>query len=282
MREVNRREFLVSSILAAGTYALAVEPIQTQTRIITDSEGLVVGEIKIPVPDGEIPAYRAMPDKKGKKFPMIVVIHEIFGVHEWIQDISRRLAKLGMMAVAPYLYARQGDVSKLQSLQEIFTQVVSKVPDSQVMADIDATIAWAEKNGGDGKRVSITGFCWGGRIVWLYAAHNPKIKAGAAWYGRVVSSGTPNPLQPKQPIDVAKDLTVPIIGLYGGRDTGIPLDGVRKMQEELKKGKSGSEIIVYENAGHGFLADYRPSYDKQSAEEAWKKMIEWLKQNKAL
>ncbi|MCS6873088.1 MAG: dienelactone hydrolase family protein [Acidobacteriota bacterium] len=279
---VNRREFLVTSILAAGTYAVAVEPIHSQTKITTDSKGLITGEVKIPVSGGEIPAYRAMPEKRGKKYPIVLVVHEIFGVHEWIQDVSRRLAKLGMMAIAPYLYARQGDVSKLESIQEIVSKVVSKVPDSQVMSDLDATIDWAKENGGDGKKVSITGFCWGGRIVWLYAAHNPRLKAGAAWYGRVVSPSQTNPLQPKHPIDVASELKVPVIGLYGGKDAGIPLDGVRKMQEELKKGKSNSEIIIYEDAGHGFLADYRQSYNKQAAEDAWGKMIEWFKKYGAL
>lgn len=282
MRKIGRRDFLVNSILASGTYALAVQPIQTQTRIVTDSKDLIVGEVKIPVSDGEIPAYRAMPDRKGGKFPVILVVHEIFGVHEWIQDISRRLAKLGVMAIAPYLYARQGDVSKIQNLQSIISEVVSKVPDSQVLSDLDSTIVWALKNGGDAKKISITGFCWGGRIVWLYAAYNPKIKAGAAWYGRLVPSSQQNPLQPTQPIEIASRLTVPVIGFYGAKDAGIPLDGVEKMQEELQKSKSGSQIIVYENAGHGFLADYRPSYEPKSAEDAWRKMIDWLKKYKAL
>ncbi|GIU82687.1 MAG: dienelactone hydrolase family protein [Acidobacteria bacterium] len=281
LTSLSRRKFLVNSIMAAGVFALAVEPINSQTRIVTDSKGLIVGEVKIPVSDGEIPAYRAMPEK-GKSFPIVLVVHEIFGVHEWIQDISRRLAKLGFLAVAPYLYARQGDVSKLESIQEIFSKVVSKVPDSQVMSDLDATIAWAQKNKGSKNKVSITGFCWGGRIVWLYAARNPKIKAGAAWYGRLAPPQQPNPLQPKHPIDVAKDLKVPVIGLYGGKDRGIPLDTVEKMMQELKQGKSGSEIIVYPDADHGFLADYRPSYNKQASEDAWQKMLEWFKKNGAI
>jgi carboxymethylenebutenolidase len=279
--DLSKRSFLVNSIVAAGIFALAVEPINSQTRIVTDSKGLIAGEVKIPVPDGEIPAYRAMPEK-GKDFPIVLVVHEIFGVHEWIQDISRRLAKLGFLAVAPYLYARQGDVSKLENIQEIFSKVVSKVPDSQVMEDLDATISWAQKNGGNGNKVSITGFCWGGRIVWLYAAHNPKIKAGAAWYGRLVGSQQANSLQPRHPIDIAKDLKVPVIGLYGGKDRGIPLDTVEQMKQELKKGKSGSEIIIYPEADHGFLADYRQSYNKEASEDAWQKMINWFKKNKAL
>jgi carboxymethylenebutenolidase len=279
---LDRREFLVGSVFAAGIYAAATQPVQAQTRITTDAKGLTAGEVKIPVAGGEIPAYRAMPDKKGK-FPVVLVVHEIFGVHEWIQDVSRRFAKLGFLAIAPYFYSRQGDVSNITNFQEIISKVVSKVPDAQVMTDLDATVAWAKTNGGNTKKLSITGYCWGGRIVWLYAAHNKNVDAGAAWYGRLVpaANATPNALQPKQPIDVAKNLTVPVIGLYGGQDTGIPLDGVQRMQDELKKGKSKSEIVVYPNAGHGFLADYRPGYNREAAEDAWRKMLDWFKKNKA-
>ena len=280
---LDRREFFVTSILAAGTFAAAVQPIQAQTRIITDSSGLVAGEVKIPVADGHIPAYRAMPDKKGKKFPVVMVVHEIFGVHEWIQDVSRRFAKLGYMAVAPALYARQGEVKDLKDAREINRQVYSKIPDTQSMSDLDATAAWAAKNGGNKKKLSITGFCWGGRIVWLYAAHNPNLDAGAAWYGRVVpTANSPvNEAQPKTPIDYAKDLKAPVLGLYGGLDRGIPLDGVQRIQDELKKGKSGSEIIVYPNADHGFHADYRPSYNREASEDAWKRLLAWFKKNGA-
>lgn len=278
-----RREFLVTSILAAGTFAQAVQPIQTQTKITTDDKGLIAGEVKIPVADGEIPAYRAMPDKKGGKFPVVMVVHEIFGVHEWIQDVSRRFAKLGYMAVAPALYARQGEVKNLADSREINRQVFSKIPDTQSMSDLDATAAWAAKNGGNAKKLSITGFCWGGRIVWLYAAHNKNLKAGAAWYGRVAPTpNSPvNEAQPTTPIDYAKNLTAPVIGFYGGLDTGIPLDSVQRMQEELKKGKSKSEIVVYPNANHGFHADYRPSYNKEASEDAWKRLLDWFKKNGA-
>ena len=276
-----RREFLVTSILAAGTFAAAVQPIQAQTKITTDDKGLIAGEVRIPA-DGEIPAYRAMPEKKGK-FPIVIVVHEIFGVHEWIQDVSRRFAKLGYLALAPALYARQGEVKNLADSREINRQVFSKIPDKQSMSDLDATAAWAAKNGGNGKKLSITGFCWGGRIVWLYAAHNPDLKAGAAWYGRVVP--TPNSpvseAQPTTPIDHAKGLHAPVIGFYGGQDTGIPLDGVQRMQDELKKGKSGSEIVVYPNAGHGFHADYRNSYNKEASEDAWQRMLDWFKKHNA-
>lgn len=275
---LGRREFFVSSILAAGMYAKAVQPIQAQTRITTDSTGLITGEVKIPVADGEFPAYRAMPDKKGKKFSVVLVIHEIFGVHEWIQDVSRRFAKLGYMAIAPALYTRQGDVQNLSDAREINRQVFSRIPDKQSMSDLDATVAWAAKNGGNTDKLSITGFCWGGRIVWLYAAHNPKVDAGAAWYGRLVpSANSPvNEAQPTTPIDYAKKLKVPVLGLYAGQDQGIPVEGVKRMQEELNKGKSGSEIVVYPDAKHGFLADYRESYNKDASVDAWKRMIDWF------
>jgi carboxymethylenebutenolidase len=280
---LDRREFLVTSILA-GAFAAAVQPIQAQTRIITDANNLTAGEVKIPVAGGEFPAYRAMPDAKNKKFPVVLVIHEIFGVHEWIQDVCRRFAKLGFMAIAPALYARQGEVSTIQTSGELNRQIFSKIPDTQSMSDLDATVAWAKKNSGNTDKLSITGFCWGGRITWLYAAHNQKVDAGAAWYGRVVPTvnSPKNEAQPTTPIDYAKDLKVPVIGLYGGLDKGIPLDGVQKMQDELKRGKSKSEIVVFPNADHGFLADYRPSYNKEAAEDAWRKMLDWFKKNGAV
>ncbi|MBA3691907.1 MAG: dienelactone hydrolase family protein [Acidobacteria bacterium] len=280
---LDRRDFFVTSILA-GAFALAVQPIAAQTQIKTDANGLIAGEVKIPVGDGEIPAYRAMPDVKNKKFPIVLVVHEIFGVHEWIQDVVRRFAKLGYMAIAPSLYARQGDVTQMKDIQEIIGKVVSKTPDAQVMTDLDSTVAYAKKNNGNTKKLSVTGFCWGGRITWLYAAHNKNVDAGAAWYGGLVASASrpKNPLQPTMPLDVAKDLRVPVLGLYGGLDTGIPLDSVQQMQEELKKGKSKSEIIVYPNAKHGFHADYRDSYNKESSDEAWKKLQEWFRKNGAI
>ncbi len=278
----DRREFFVTSILA-GTFAFAVEPIQAQTRIVTDASGLIAGEVKIPVADGEIPAYRAMPEAKNKNFPVVLVVHEIFGVHEWIQDICRRFAKLGYMAIAPSLYARQGDVTQMKEVRDIISKVVSKVPDAQVMKDLDASVEYAKKNNGNTKKLSVTGFCWGGRQTWLYAAHNKNVDAGAAWYGGLAASerSPKNSLQPAFPIDIAKDLRVPIIGFYGGLDTGIPQDTVQRMQDELKKGKSKSEIVVYPNAEHGFLADYRKSYNKEAGEDAWKKLQDWFKKNGA-
>ncbi len=279
--DFNRRQFIVTS-LAAG-FALAVQPVAAQTLVTTDAEGLVAGEVKIPVRDGEMPAYRAMP-AAGKGFPVALVVQEIFGVHEHIKDVCRRFAKRGYLAIAPELYARQGDVSKVQDMRNIISEIVSKVPDAQVMSDLDAAVEYARKTGrADAKKLGITGFCWGGRIVWLYAAHNPKLKAGVAWYGRLVPTeqSPRNPLQPKMPIDVAATLKVPVLGLYGGKDQGIPVETVEQMRAELKKSKSGSEIVVYPDAPHGFHADYRPSYRKEAAEDGWNRLLSWFKRHGA-
>ena len=210
----------------------------------------------------------------------MLVVREIFGVHEHIKDVCRRLAKSGYFAVAPELYARQGDVSRSKDVQEILSTVVSKVPDAQVMSDLDAAAAWAAGTGkADTSRLAITGFCWGGRITWLYCAHNPKVKAGAAWYGRLV--GQASELTPAHPVDLAAALQVPVLGLYGGADQGIPLDTVERMRAALASGKSGSEIVVYPEAPHGFNADYRPSYRKDAADDAWKRMLAWFKRHGA-
>lgn len=270
----NRREFLVTK-LATG-FALAVCPIGAAT-ITTGTEGLTAGEVKIPTSDGEFPAYRAMPDKGGP-FPVVLVIEEIFGVHEHIKDVCRRFAKLGHMAIAPELFARQGNVTTIEKVPDIIRQVVSQVPDAQIMSDLDATVAYAEKSGkGDTNKLAITGFCWGGRIVWLYSAHQPKIKAGGAWYGRMVPGQQQNPLQPKQPIDVVSDLHGAILGLYGGQDQGIPVSTVEQMREAIKKAGKTAEIIVYPEAGHAFHADYRPSYNEAAAKDAWGKLQAWFK-----
>jgi carboxymethylenebutenolidase len=266
-----RRSFVVTT-LASG-FALAVRPVTAQT-VTTDTAGVAAGEVRIPVADGEIPGYRAMPDSGGP-FPLTLVVQEIFGVHEHIRDVCRRLAKRGHFAVAPELYARQGDVSGMQDIQEIISSVVSKVPDAQVMSDVDATVAWAGKTGkADTAKLAVTGFCWGGRITWLYSAHNPKVKAGVAWYGRLV--GQPSATSPKHPVDIAASLTAPVLGLYGEADQGIPLDTVGQMRSALARGRSRSEIIVYPGAPHGFHADYRPSYRKEAAEDGWKRMLDWF------
>jgi carboxymethylenebutenolidase len=269
---VTRREFVVTA-LAAG-FALAVRPVSAQ-RIRTDSSGLQVGEVKIPVADGEIPAYRAMP-KEGGPFPVVLVVQEIFGVHEYIRDICRRFARLGYLAVAPELYARQGDVSKLADSREIFSKVVSKVPDGQVMSDLDAASEWAGSTGkGDLDRLGITGFCWGGRMVWLYAEHSPRLKAGVAWYGRL--EGDTSALTPRYPIHLADRLKAPVLGLYGGADANITVESIKKMRAALRKAGSASKIFLYVDAPHGFHADYRPSYRKGPAEDGWRRMLDWFK-----
>jgi carboxymethylenebutenolidase len=267
----DRRNFLMTS-LAAG-FALAVQPVSAQT-ITTDTNGLMAGEVRIPVKDaaGSIPAYHAMP-MTGKNFPVVLVVQEIFGVHEHIKDLCRRFAKAGYLAIAPAMYARQGDVSNLE-MADIF-KVVAKVPDAQVMSDLDAATEWAAKNGGNTNRLAITGFCWGGRIVWLYSAHNSKLKAGAAWYGRI--EGDKNDLTPKNPIDLVADMKAPVIGFYGGLDMGIPVASVEKMREAMKAAKKPADINIYPQAQHGFNADYRPSYNKEAATEAWAKMLAWFK-----
>ncbi len=273
--EWNRRNFVVT-VLGAG-FALAVQPIVAQTTIVTDTVGIESGEVRIPVAGGTMPAYRAMPATDGP-FPTVLVIHEIFGVHEHIRDICRRLAKLGYFAVAPELFARQGDVSKMSDVSEIFAKVVNNVPDSQVLSDLDATVAWAGETGdANTQKLAITGFCWGGRITWLYAAHNPYVKAAVAWYGRL--TGHPTPMTPQHPIDVAPSLTVPVLGLYGGRDEGIPLDQVDLMRVAISRGGNQSRIVIYADAPHAFNADYRPSYRKAAAQDGWRRMIEWFHAN---
>ncbi|MBD2179036.1 dienelactone hydrolase family protein [Pseudanabaena sp. FACHB-1998] len=274
MSKLTRREFIAVSSLTAG-FAIAVQPISAKV-ITTDSKGIMAGTVAIPVTDGSIPAYRASPIL-GKNFPVILVVQEIFGVHAYIQDVCRRLAKLGYLAIAPEMFYRQGDVSKLSDIPEI-RKIVNKVPDAQVMADLDATVAWAAKSAkGNIDQLGITGFCWGGRVTWLYAAHNPKVKAGVAWYGRLV--GEASELTPKHPLDIAPNLQVPILGLYGGKDTGIPLDTVEQMREKLKGCSNTSEIVVYPDAPHAFHADYRPSYRQTEAEDGWKKLKAWFKKN---
>ncbi|MCL1463309.1 dienelactone hydrolase family protein [Argonema galeatum] len=275
MKEITRRKFIIVSTLAAG-FAIAVQPISAQV-INTNTQGLVAGEVKIPVEDGEIPAYRAMP-ATGANFPVVLVVQEIFGVHQHLQDICRRFAKLGYLAIAPELFARQGDVSQMNDIQEIIAKVVSKVPDAQVMSDLDATVNWAQKSSkGNINKLGITGFCWGGRIVWMYAAYSPRVKAGVAWYGRLVGDSTS--LTPKHPIDIAPYLKAPVLGLYGGKDDGIPTDTVERMRQALKGGNSGSEIVLYPDAPHGFFADYRPSYRKEQAEDGWKRLQTWFKEH---
>ncbi len=275
MNNLTRRRFVMGTGLAVG-FAIAAHPTSAQV-ITTNTQGLTAGAIRIPTADGEIPGYRAMPNT-GSNFPMILVVQEIFGVHEHIQDVCRRFAKLGYLAIAPEMFFRQGDVSQIRDNAQIISTVVSKVPDAQVMTDLDAAVAWGAKSSqGNAERIGITGFCWGGRITWLYSAYNPRVKAGVAWYGRLV--GTPTPLTPKNPINIAPTLTVPVLGLYGGDDTGIPVSSVLQMQQALAPGKSGSDILVYPATPHAFHADYRASYRREDAENGWMRLQAWFKKN---
>jgi carboxymethylenebutenolidase len=270
--DITRREFVATTLSAGLALAEAVNPMYAQ-EIKTDTAGLNAADIKIPVSDGEVPGYRAMPSSGGP-FPVALVACEVFGIQEHIKDICRRFAKQGYLAVAPDFFARYGDVSKLQNLDDLI-KIVSKVPDAQVMSDLDAAVEWASKHKGNTAKLGITGFCWGGRVTWLYAAHSPKLKAGVAWYGRPV--GEPTALQPKNPIDLVSSLKAPVLGLYGGKDQGIPLESVDRMREALKKANNPSEIIVYPDAGHGFFADVRPSYRKEDAQDGWKRLLAWFK-----
>ena len=270
--DFSRRGFVVTTLTAG--FALAVQPVSAET-ITTDSNGLTVGEVKIPVKDGEIPAYRAMP-AKGGPFPTVVVIQEIFGVHEHIKDLCRRLAHSGYFAVAPALYARQGDVLQMTDVKEIISKVVSKVPDAEVASDIDATVAWARKQKqANVKNLAVTGFCWGGRQTWLYAIHNPQVKAAVAWYGPL--AGNTDELHPKRVMDLLPDLKVPLLGLYGAADQGIAVADVEKVRDEAKRLHKKVEIKIYPDTPHGFNADYRPSYRPEAAKDGWKRMLAWFK-----
>lgn len=278
--KVSRRMFVAGATITTG-FALSVRPVRA-TAIKTDMDGLKGGMVNVPTAEGMIPAYIAQP-ATGSNHPVILVVQEIFGVHEHIKDVCRRLAKQGHLAIAPELYHRQGDASKytFKEIPKLIAEVVSKVPDKQVMADLDATVKFAEKNGGDASKLAITGFCWGGRIVWLYTAHNPNVKAGVAWYGRIVSPGV-NPNTPTHPIDVAEKVKAPVLGLYGGKDNGIPVETVKQMEEKVKAaGNSKVEIVIYPEAPHAFHADYRPSYREDAAKDGWKRLTEFLKRHGA-
>jgi carboxymethylenebutenolidase len=272
------RRTALKAALGVG-YAASVLPVMAQTAIKTSSEGLKTGETTYEVNGFKVPAYYAAPAGK-TNLPVILVIQEIFGVHEYIADTARRFAKAGYLAIAPELYARQGDPTQYGEMAKLIAEVVSKVPDAQVMADLDGAVKWAGANGGDTGKVGITGFCWGGRITWLYAAHSPSIKAGVAWYGRLV--GASNDLTPKNSIDIAPILNGPVLGLYGGQDSGIPLDTVDKMKAALASGSAAakaSQFVVYPDAPHAFHADYRPSYRKEAADDGWKRALAWFKAN---
>ena len=275
---VSRRSVVAGATGLTAGFALSVQPVGAQT-ITTPADGLEAGEVSIPTSSGNVPAYRAMPQGAGP-FPVVLVVQEIFGVHEHIRDVCRRFAKLGHMAIAPELYVRQGNVGQMTDMGAIVRDVVSKVPDAQVMSDLDAAVAFAKASGrGDTAKLGITGFCWGGRIVWLYAAHNPDLKAAVAWYGRVVGDKTAN--NPVQPIDLAAQLKAPVLGLYGAADTGIPVATVEQMKAACTAAGRTCEFQVYPDTPHAFHADYRPSYREGPAKDGWARATAWLKSHGA-
>ncbi|MDU5783000.1 MAG: dienelactone hydrolase family protein [Pantoea sp.] len=260
---------------STGGFAPAVQP-TASTTIHTDSHAIQAGETSVPSQGENMPAYYARPKEANGPLPVVLVVQEIFGVHEHIRDICRRLALEGYLAVAPELYFREGDPNDYNDIPTLFSELVSKVPDSQVLSDLDHAANWAGRNGGDIRRMGITGFCWGGRISWLYAAHNPQLRAAVAWYGRLIGEKTMK--QQKHPIDIAVDLGAPVLGLYGGQDDGIPLESVEQMRQALHAANAKAEIVVYPDAGHAFNADYRPSYHAESAQDGWARMLTWFKQ----
>jgi carboxymethylenebutenolidase len=270
--KVNRRDFVALSVVTG--FALAAQPISAQTMIMTDSTGIDAGPVMIPSTDRELNGYHAKPQGAGP-FPTVLVVEEIFGVHEHIKDMCRRFAKLGYNAVAPELYTRLGDVTKIADIQEVL-KIVNQAPDTTTVSDLDATAAWAAKNGGDGKRLGVTGWCRGGRTTWLYAIkNNSGLKAAVAWYGPL--GGKPTEPMPKTILEMVDDLKTPVLGLYGGADAGIPVADVEKMREELKaKGKVG-ELVIYPDAPHGFNADYRPTYRPEAAKDGMARLLAWFK-----
>jgi len=275
------RRFALKAAFGVG-YAAAAMPIIAQTAIKTPVTGLVTGEVTIDVNGFKMPAYRSVPAGKSD-LPVVLVISEIFGVHEYIADVTHRLAQAGYMAIAPELFVRQGDPSEYGELAKLQSEIIAKVPDAQVMSDLDATVAWASRNGGNAQKLAMTGFCWGGRITWLYAAHQPQLKAGVAWYGRLVGNTTAQ--TPAHPLALASQLKAPVLGLYGAADTGIPLDTVEKMKAALALGPGAaksSEFVVYPEAPHAFHADYRPSYRKAAADDGWQRMLNWFKKQGAI
>ncbi len=266
-----RRGMMMTGLISGFT--LATTRVEAQV-IHTDAGGLDAGETRIPTTEGELPAYYARPSGAGP-FPTVLVIEEIFGVHEYIKDTCRRLAKLGYLAVAPELYARIGDLSEMTDVSAIIRDVISKAPDGRLMQDLDSTAAWAASNKGDPARLAVTGFCRGGRNVWMYDAHNPALKAAVAWYGPI--KGQPSPIQPTNPGDIAGDIHAPLLGMYGGQDTGIAVPDVQAAAAKARAAGKTVEVVVFPDAPHGFHADYRPSYRKADAEDGWVRMLAWFK-----
>jgi carboxymethylenebutenolidase len=272
------RRTALKTALGLG-YAASTLPTLAQTAISTSAQGLNVGEGVLQVQGASVPYYYAAPQGK-KNLPTILVVHEIFGVHAYIADICRRFAQAGYLAIAPDLFARQGNASQYTDMAQLMQAIVYKVPDAQVMGDLDAAAAAAVQHGGNPQRLGVTGFCWGGRITWLYAAHNPKVKAGVAWYGRLV--GEASNLTPRHPLALAAELKAPVLGLYAGQDAGIALTTVNQMKDALAAAKTNpaaqaSEFTVYPHAPHAFHADYRPSYRESDAKDGFQHALRWFK-----
>lgn len=272
--QVSRRAAIAGTAAFAG-YALAVQPVSAST-IVTDTNGLDAGMTNFATGNLRMNAYRAKPAGK-RNLPVILVVQEIFGLHEWVKDMCRRYAKAGFYAIAPDLYQRQGDATKVTDFKILFGEIVSKVPDAQVLGDLDAAATFASTDGGNAAKLGITGYCWGGRITWLYAAHNPKLKAGVACYGRMIAK--PTELQPKNPIDLVASINAPILGLYGALDKGIPVADTEKMAAALKAAGKRSVIHVFPGADHGFLADYRPSYNEVAAKQGFAEGLDWFRRH---
>ena len=266
-----RRGFVMTSLITGFT--LATERVEAQA-VHTDSDGLVQGEMQVPVEGGQLPGYFARPQGAGP-FPTVIVIEEIFGIHEYIKDTCRRLAKLGYCAVTVELYARLGDLSKMTDAGAIVRDVISKAPDATVLSDLDALANWAASNGGDPNRLGVTGFCRGGRGAWMYDAHNPRLKAAVAWYGPI--GGTPTAIQPQTVMDFAGELRCPLLGLYGAKDPGILPADVQAAAAKARAAGATVEIVVYPDAGHGFHADYRPTYVRDAALDGWDRMLAWFR-----
>jgi len=278
--QLPNRRLALQTALGIG-YCAAAMPLMAQTAIKTPTDGLVTGEVTIDVQGFKMPAFRAAP--KGKtNLPVVFVISEIFGVHEYIADVACRFAREGYLAIAPELFVRQGDPSSYGEMARLQVEVISRVPDAQVMNDLDACLVWADAHGGNSKRLAMTGFCWGGRISWLYAMHQPKLKAAVAWYGRLEGQKTAS--TPEHPIDLVANLKAPVLGLYGAADTGIPLASVDRMKSALTQlaaqgnaAAKDSNFVVYPDAPHAFHADYRPSYQEDAAKDGWKRALAWFK-----
>ena len=272
------RRLALKAVLGAG-YAAAAGPLMAQTAIKTPADGLISGEVTIDINGLKMPAYRSAPAGKSG-LPVVLVVSEIFGVHEYIADVTRRLARQGYMAIAPELFVRQGDAGQYGEIGRIQSEIIAKVPDAQVLSDLDACVAWAGQHGGQTDKLAITGFCWGGRVTWLYAAHQPRLKAAVSWYGRLTGPTTPN--NPSHPIDRVAQLKAPVLGLYAGADAGIPLEQVDKMKAALAQGPAparASEFLVYPEVPHAFHADYRPTYRQAAAEDGWQRLLAWLQRH---